>query len=215
MPKNPKNTTATKGTASTPPPQASKGEGGDAEAVTPTQPTTTTETTPEKKYRIKTPAPRKKPTGRKNPGQTSQEELDRRIKECRLLLENRALKSEIKKLMFEKYEVDARTVESYLSRAKEEMVLALSETRDFFRSQALAFYCKILRQPDATVKEKIMAQRRIDSLLGLEAPVRWAATDTNGKDLPPDEARDRISTLASRVAERFREAGVGGIAPVD
>jgi hypothetical protein len=143
-------------------------------------------------------------------GKIPEKEHQRRVDECRALLERHLTKSEIKKAITAKYDVDGRTVERYLSRARDLIVLEISETRDYFRSQSLAVYRSVLKNPDATLKEKILAQRQIDHLLGLHSPWKVAQTDTNGRDIPPDEARDRLSSLASRVAERIREAGVGG-----
>ena len=155
------------------------------------------------------PKPRKKPGGQKgNPGRTAESEIEERIAICREMLEGHCTKSEIKKAMRQQFGADARTVERYLSRAREDILKEISDTRDFFRAQSLAAYRNVLKSPEATIKDRILAQRQTDHLLGLHAPWKVAQTDTNGRDIPPDEARDRISSLASRVAERIREAGV-------
>lgn len=162
-----------------------------------------------KKPAVKRARVKKVPGGQAgNPGRTSEAEVENRIALCRSMMEKHYTKSEIKRAMNQKFGTDARTVERYLSRAREDILREIGETRDFFRAQSLAAYRSVLKNQEASIKEKILAQRQIDHLLGLHAPWKVAQTDTNGRDIPPDEARDRISSLASRVAERIREAGV-------
>lgn len=157
--------------------------------------------------------PKKKPGGQiGNPGRTPEAEVERRVSECRVALESHFTKGEIKKQMKEKYGVDARTVENYLSRAREQIVQEVAETREYLRSQSVAVYRRILRSPDSTAKDKIMAQRQIDHILGLHAPWKVAQTDTDGKDISPDEARARVSDLARGVLNRI---GASGASPVD
>ena len=143
-----------------------------------------------------------------NPGPTPEQQMIERVAKCRELLEGHWTKGEIKRWFFEQHKVTARTVESYLKSAREEMLLEIADTRDFHRSQSLSLYRSILKNESASLKDKIIAQRQIDHLLGLHAPWKVAQTDAQGRDLPPDEARDRLSALASGIAERIRKAGV-------
>jgi hypothetical protein len=146
---------------------------------------------------------------KKNPGRTPEDEFDERVRMTVQLLSAGLYTSEIKKAIKDKYQVDARTVENYLSRARDILLLELREDRDVHKSQSLAFYRSILRNPEAKLHEKIAAQKRIDHILGLHSPSRVAFTDTLGNDIDRDAAADRVASLAARFAERFGIEGVG------
>lgn len=83
-------------------------------------------------------------------------------------------KSQIKKKFIGRYEVTARTVERYLSRARARMSIQASVARDDLRAESLAFYQTILRDKEAQPRDKILARQRIDSLFGLDAPAKVA-----------------------------------------
>lgn len=152
--------------------------------------------------------PAKPDPSKTNPGPTKPTELNERVRECRVALENHFTKGEIKRMMHAKYGVTARTVEGYLKTAREEILLEISDTRDFYRSQSLAVYREVIKNKNSTVKDRMFAQRQIDHLLGLHAPWKVAQTDAQGHDVPPDEARDRLSALFATITERDRNAGI-------
>lgn len=127
-----------------------------------------------------------------NPGRTPEAELEARVAVTVELLSQGVRKSQIKRILVNRYQVSARTCENYLSRAREELLTDLREERDEHRGTALATYRALLRNPNAKVKDKILAQQRIDKLLGLEAPVRLAMTDTDGVDLPSVSEQERL-----------------------
>lgn len=118
--------------------------------------------------------------GKKNPGQTSEEELEKRVELVLKMLISGYRKSLIKTVLKQRYGVTARTVENYLSRAKQILLLELKEERDDQCARSLAFYRSVLSDATAKTKDKINAQRRIDLLLGLQAPTRVALTDPEG-----------------------------------
>lgn len=73
--------------------------------------------------------------------------------------------------------VTPQTIEKLLSLARESLVEATSLTRREHRAAALDFYKSILRNPEAAVRDRLAAQKRIDKLLGLEihdpSPPPW------------------------------------------
>lgn len=116
----------------------------------------------------------------KNPGRTPEEELEVRVDYTLKLLTEGRRKSEIKKIFRQRYNVTARTVENYLSRARQILLTELKAEREEHTGRSLSVYRSILSDPKAKIKDRLAAQRRIDRLLGLEAPTRVALTDPDG-----------------------------------
>ncbi|MEM1225948.1 MAG: hypothetical protein AAGJ40_09625 [Planctomycetota bacterium] len=134
-----------------------------------------------------------------NPGQTTEDEMDERIRYTASLLYRGLFKSQIKKELRTKYSVDARTVERYLSRAREEMLVELRDTRDNHKASSLKFYQSVLSDPKATFSNKIQAQKRIDFILGLHAPTQLSITDVDGKSLSPGELDEQLVALIGKL----------------
>lgn len=114
------------------------------------------------------------PRANKNPGRTEEEELEERVELTYRLLSDGLRKSDIKQALKDSYGVCARTAENYLARARELQLLELREERDVHRGGALAFYRRIIADPTASIREKLLAQQQIDKLLGLAVPIRVA-----------------------------------------
>lgn len=117
---------------------------------------------------------------KRNPGQTAEAELVARVELTLNMLTKGYRKSVIKTVMRQRYGVSPRTVENYLARAKEILLVELKEERDEHAGRSLAFYRSVIADPAVKMKDKLVAQRRIDLLLGLQAPTRVALTDPEG-----------------------------------
>lgn len=120
-------------------------------------------------------------------------------------------KSQIKKQFIARYDVTARTVEKYLSRARDRMTIEATQSRDDLRAESLSFYYTILRNNEATPREKISARERIDRLFGLDMPVKIAPTTPDGEKpyvgLSDEELNRRIlEELAARDTGRTSKA---------
>lgn len=137
--------------------------------------------------------------GKKNPGQTAQDELDDRIRVTAQLLGKGLYKGQIKKALREKYGVEERTIETYLARAREILLEDLNQTRDVHKSGALAFYKSVITDSNSTIGNKINAQKRIDFILGLHAPTKVSFTDAEGKTLGRNEVETAIDSLAEGI----------------
>ena len=70
------------------------------------------------------------------------------------------------------FDLSARQVENYISRAREEMREALDKPREEHVQDALAVYRSIMECPMVEPRDRISAQRRIDKILGSEAAMR-------------------------------------------
>lgn len=93
-------------------------------------------------------------------------------------------KSEIKRMVIAKYQVTARTVENYLARARERLREHVEGTIEDHRSEAIEFYQSILRSKDSSARVKVQARKRIDQIIGLDAPRKQ---EIAGKDGGPIE----------------------------
>lgn len=96
------------------------------------------------------------------------EEIEERIEYTLLLLNRRLLKSEIKKLLKDKYDVVPRTCEVYLSRARERIVKLSGRTKQEHLDSALNWYESVVQGDDAKMADKLAAHDKLDRLLGLE-----------------------------------------------
>jgi hypothetical protein len=114
------------------------------------------------------------------------------IEFARLALCQRHHKYAIFALLKKTYGVSSRTCERILSHARGRIRDGTGKEIDQHRSDAYAFYDSIIRQPNASIREKILAQERIDALLGLERPTKIEHTGADGKPLEVDVAVEPI-----------------------
>jgi len=140
-----------------------------------------------------------------NPGRTPDDEIEGRIVVTVALLAQGVRKSQIKRILASKFSVSARTCENYLARAREQLLEEVREERDEQRSLSLALYRSIISNPNSTMKDKILAQQRIDRLLGLEAPIKWASTTTDGQDVVPAAAPMDLRSLTTEELIALRD----------
>jgi hypothetical protein len=96
------------------------------------------------------------------------DEVEERVEFARGLLARHNRKSTVKRLMREKFgEMDARTIERYLSRARRRMLADIGRGRDDLRAESKAMYSSIISDNSANHFARLKAQERIDKLLGL------------------------------------------------
>jgi hypothetical protein len=131
------------------------------------------------------------------------------------LLSRYAHKGEIKRLLQARFGVSARSCERYLARARELLLAGSGAPLEEHRLQSYNFYVSVIRDPQATLREKLIAQKRLDKLLGLELRGKAAVAEREaGPDplaairqqaLQDPEARE----LLARLAERLGGLGAG------
>jgi len=80
--------------------------------------------------------------------------------------------ADVHRLLLRKYGIKSRTAQKCVARARQRILEKTLKSKSDHKIDALAFYDQILRNKEATVREKILAQERIDKLLGLESPAR-------------------------------------------
>lgn len=103
------------------------------------------------------------------------------------LLSARQEKHIIKAALKAKYKIHARTAETVISRARERIRQQTTRSPDEHRLDAYAFYNSIVSDTERSAKERILAQERIDKLLGLQRPERL---EVSGPNAGPIETAD-------------------------
>jgi hypothetical protein len=98
----------------------------------------------------------------------TREQKKARVKYAVALLSGAVHTREIVRRLGARYGVCRRTSELYLARARAALVERTGRPVEQHRLDAFAFYESVIRDPEATVREKLLAQARIDKLLGLE-----------------------------------------------
>lgn len=139
-------------------------------------------------------------------------ELADRIALTKTLLAAGHQKGHIKKALRKTYDVEARTCELYLARARDELMSELGRTKAEFRADSLAYYQSIKSDDKAPVFARLKAQENIDKLLALPLPAKITLTDPTGEKpmesnlhVSVTDRRHRLAAIASRI-------GVGGVA---
>lgn len=133
-------------------------------------------------------------------GKTAQKELDNRIALVGRLLCQGKPKSEIKRLLAQMFDVSGRTVERYLVAARGILREGLNKSRNELIEESYGFLCDIKGSDKATIREKLEADKQIRHMLGLNAPVRIAQTDTLGNDIP-DDKRSALAGIVDFIRE--------------
>lgn len=100
------------------------------------------------------------------------EEIEERVEACEQMIALGRYNGEIKRAMAKQYGISPRTAESYIKKARTAMLNRRGETRDGLQADAMAFYQSIIRDENASNRDKIRARERIDKLLGLDEPQR-------------------------------------------
>lgn len=106
------------------------------------------------------------------------------------MLCRREHKANVKVALWEKFRIQYRTAETVISRARARIMERSGKSIEEHRADAYAFYDSILRDPIAETRERIVAQARIDKLLGLQRPDRIEHTGANGDAIKVDTSYD-------------------------
>lgn len=104
----------------------------------------------------------------------------------------------IKRLIAAQYDCSPRTVERYLRRARQIIFERRNRTKGELQAESMAFYERILADSKSSNREKLLARRRIDQLLGLEEPKRHELSGPNGGPIQSQvSARDQAAAIMS------------------
>ena len=117
-------------------------------------------------------SPQKRIKGTPRAPRATHRERDTRISLVRKLISARMTNGEIKRAMATQFGLSPRTAEGYISRARAEIMEDLGRSREDHQADAYTFYCAVVGNREASNRDKIKAQERIDKLLGLESPAK-------------------------------------------
>jgi len=93
----------------------------------------------------------------------------------------------IKQVIKGEYGLQARQIDRYLSRAREEMMAESDRSVDEHRADAYHFYLSVLQDSKTSIRSKLLARERIDKLYGLEKH-KLEVTGGEGAPLFPDNS---------------------------
>ena len=102
-----------------------------------------------------------------------------RVALARQLLNARWRKGRIKEAMNAKYGLAPRTCEKYLKLARDQLVSESGQSQLEHKADAYGFYISVIEDDKSTVREKLVAQERIDKLMGLECPTQYEMEVSN------------------------------------
>lgn len=139
---------------------------------------------------------------RLDPNRPIREEIQDRVDLCRKLLAKGKRDGEIKKAVSAKYECSPRSVEKYLRRAREQIAQDMGRSRAILRDEACEYYLDICGDMDVDPRTRILARKRLDEILGLNAPFKLAQTDSEGNDIPIEQRREETARLLGILQRR-------------
>lgn len=112
------------------------------------------------------------------------DEIDDRIHLVHKLLCAGRFAEEIKLIVSQKYGISPRTVDRYLRRARDMLLADLDRDPAEHRGESLAFYRKVAADPREKARDRLIARKRVDMLLGLDAPKRREHSGPGGGPIP-------------------------------
>ena len=130
------------------------------------------------------------------------EEIQERVALCRMLLSQGRRDSYIRRAFRKKFSVHWRTTDGYLVRARAEMVSDLDRSKAELISESYETYLAIVSADDSTYGERTQAQKQIDRILGLHAPIKVAHTDADGNDPTYEDDEAELRSLVEKLERR-------------
>lgn len=139
------------------------------------------------------------------------EDIELRVEEVVVLLSKGKRTGEIKKLIGNRYGVKYRQIADYIARARARIYQRRDQDRGEIQADSLAFYEMVAGGglAGASVRDRIIARRRVDQLLGLDEPRKIHLSgaidsDPGMRERMAQASRDpKISEDARKLAERL------------
>ncbi|WP_417386945.1 hypothetical protein [Gimesia sp.] len=102
----------------------------------------------------------------------SSEQRHQLLEAVKMLLGLHRHPSDIKRAISKEYQLSPRSVERYITRARNEMVESLTIPLEQLRAQSFQYYLYKLQHADLSEREQIRCRERMDKLLGLDCPTQ-------------------------------------------
>lgn len=94
-----------------------------------------------------------------------------------------------------------RTIRNYVSRARIVLSHHADVTRDGEKAVSIAYWRSVIADPKQSAAEKRQARIRIEKILGIEAAIKVAPTNTKGEDLTFDQAMGMMEKIAASIPQ--------------
>jgi len=114
---------------------------------------------------------------------------------------------ELRKAVREKWHLDPDEATSLISQARKQLQLAIVRKKDELRCESFQFYRSVVMNDEVPWSDRILAQKQIDKLLGLEAPttIDVSVTAQTRLDEVPIEVRKRLLEELRRMRDAQSE----------
>lgn len=120
---------------------------------------------------------------------------------------------QIKRILKVQYGYSDSAIKKAIADGKRLLLERLGRDYDEMRSESLAFYESVIRNPEASLSAKMEAQRCIDTLLGLNAPHKIEARmeTTSTVSVNVNVVHERLMEFRRAYQELFSGGGGGGV----
>jgi hypothetical protein len=156
--------------------------------------------------RRKKPKPYEKPT---------EKEQEARVRAAIAMLRKGKYKHEIKHYFSEKWRLSPRTVERYLTRARDQIVTEENTDRDEQRALSASFYRKMAQDRAVPAGSRLFARKRIDELYGLDAPKKLMQSVDVRESVVDIFTSPEVLDAASRLNGAAQHNGNGAATPTN
>lgn len=116
-------------------------------------------------------------------GANQRREMEQRVHVTRRLIAQGLYKHEIQTILQNKYGIQFRQTARYIARARQMLLAHLHKTTADHRAYSLAWYREMVRDKTLPARDRILAAKRIDELLGLDAPKQLSVSGSTDQPL--------------------------------
>ncbi len=127
-------------------------------------------------------------------------QMEQRITEVEMLLSLGSRRTQIHAAMEAKYNIDWRTTDRYMSRARANLVKRSQKPKEEHCLDSFNFYQAIALNSAARPSDRITARKRIDELFGLDAPRRTEISGPEGSPIAFGDVKVYVPEKRSLVA---------------
>ena len=137
---------------------------------------------------------------------TVQEAIDRTDFACTLLRKG-LVKWMVKRGVAGRYNISPKMAEVYIGRARKFLLEESGRPANEHRADAYGLYVTMIENKSLPPLTRLRAQELMVKLLGIEGPVKYAQTDTQGNDIATNGARATFNRIAVLLDDAIGSGG--------
>jgi len=122
------------------------------------------------------------------------------------MVDSRANVADIKRAFAKMFGCSPRAAERFIQRVYEQIRQESGKATTDHKAEAYAFYSAIVGNTQNSVRDRVLAQKQLDKITGIAAPLKMANTDGEGRDVA-------VSTMSVEAAQAVIEAFQQGAKP--